>query len=112
MNKRELRDWVASRAAESRRDEFEAEEARLEAEAGQRMSEALDAVDGAPTDEQLANLAVTMGFPIMATPMFMKMDNWREGMLNLHAMVQDVVNGDPDAAMRLGWLREQFGHTS
>src|SRR3954464_16020661 len=61
-----------------------------------------------PTDEQLANTAMVLGFPIMATPMFQKMPHWRESMLNLHALMVRALNGDQEAEQRLALFQQAF----
>lgn len=62
-----------------------------------------------PTDEQLCNLAVVAGYPLLATPMFQQMPHWRESLLNLHALYQRAICGDQDALVALDRLASAFG---
>jgi hypothetical protein len=62
-----------------------------------------------PTDDQLCNTAIALGFPMLATPLFQKMPHWRESMLNLHALMVRTLNGDPDAERALAVFQEAFG---
>lgn len=62
-----------------------------------------------PTDEQLANTAMLLGFPILATPLFRRMPHWRESMLNLHALMVRALNGDAEAKRTLAALVAAFG---
>jgi hypothetical protein len=65
--------------------------------------------DDEPTDEQLMNVAVVLGFPIMTTPLMRKLPYWRESMLNLHRLTQQAINGDEAAARTLAAMQAAFG---
>lgn len=59
-----------------------------------------------PTDEQLESLTLALGLPTL--PPSLRPPHWRESMLNLHALVQQVASGDEQAALTLSHLRAMF----
>lgn len=59
-----------------------------------------------PTDEQLENMALVLGFPYL--PPAMRPHYWRESMLNLHKIVQRSIDGDVEAQVTLEFLRTRF----
>lgn len=60
-----------------------------------------------PSDEQLERLTMTLGLPTL--PPSLRPPHWRESMLNLHAIVQQAMNGDPEANAKLARVRSLFG---
>ena len=59
-----------------------------------------------PTLEQLENLALALGFPVL--PCELQPPHYQEALRNLHRMTKRAVDGDQEAAASLITLREQF----
>lgn len=60
-----------------------------------------------PTDEQLENFMLAMGFPLLIEGL--RPPYYRESMLNLHRLAQKALYGDTQAATTLAALKERFG---
>lgn len=60
-----------------------------------------------PTLEQMENLAVAVGLPIL--PPGLRPPHYETSMRNLHAIVQRAANGDEEAEKTLAALRAAFG---
>lgn len=60
-----------------------------------------------PTIEQMENVAVALGFESILHAR--RAPHYRESLLNLHRLVQRMLNGDQQAEATLERLRHAFG---